>query len=342
MFTKHKTTEYFQKIESLVNKIEDNACLKGTPLVSICCPTYNHENYITECLDGFLCQQVEFPYEIIVGDDCSTDKTQSILLDYHKKYPQIIRLRFSKTNLLSIGLRNSRGILNACRGKYIALCEGDDYWIDPLKLQKQVDYLERNPNCGMVYTKARYFYQFKNKYTRNSWGGTGTTFEELIKNNQIPTLTTVLRLDLLRGYGEEIQPEFRNWRMGDYPLWLYIALKSKIHFTNEETSVYRVLGKSLSHPIDLVNQEAFVKSEFAIKQFYLEYAQLKYDKQYFEDSLLANLATNAIMMKNRNLAKGYFGQMKKVSAKNIFKRIICYSRILSFMYRLKNKRLKLI
>jgi glycosyltransferase involved in cell wall biosynthesis len=149
MQIKYKATEYFQKIESLVNKIEDNACIRRKPLVSICCPTYNHENYITECLDGFLCQKVEFPYEIIVGDDCSTDKTQSILLDYHRKYPEKIRLRFSKTNLLSIGLKNSLGTRKACRGKYIAFCEGDDYWTDPLKLQKQVDFMESNPDYSV-------------------------------------------------------------------------------------------------------------------------------------------------------------------------------------------------
>lgn len=120
------------------------------PLVSINCITYNHEAYIRECLNGLLMQRTTFPFEVLVHDDASTDNTQAIILEYKEKYPTIIKPYFQKENQYSkgkgfIGLKIN---FERAKGKYIAICEGDDYWTDPLKLQKQVDFLESNPNFG--------------------------------------------------------------------------------------------------------------------------------------------------------------------------------------------------
>lgn len=116
------------------------------PLVSISCITYNHELYIRDSLEGMLMQQCDFDFEILIHDDASTDNTQKIIKEYQEKYPNIIKPIFQKENQYSKGKRGFNATYNFTRakGKYIAICEGDDYWTDPLKLQKQVDFLEAN------------------------------------------------------------------------------------------------------------------------------------------------------------------------------------------------------
>jgi len=109
--------------------------------------TYNHETYIREAIDSVLMQQVNFPYEIVIGEDHSTDATRTIVRDYQRRHPDKIRLRLSRENLYSRKLDPGTATHCACRGKYIALLEGDDYWTDPLKLQKQVDFMEAHTTC---------------------------------------------------------------------------------------------------------------------------------------------------------------------------------------------------
>ena len=116
----------------------------GPPLVSICCATYNHEKYLAQALESFLMQKVNFPIEIVVGEDCSTDGTPQIVREYAERFPGLVKVITSDANVGAVP--NALGIWAAARGKYIALCEGDDYWTDPQKLQKQVDFLEQNPD----------------------------------------------------------------------------------------------------------------------------------------------------------------------------------------------------
>lgn len=117
------------------------------PLVSIICRTYNHEKYISEAIESFLMQKTDFPIEIIIYDDASTDNTANIVRKYEKKYPGIIRPIYQKENQHSKGFNRSVGLIySKAKGKYIASCEGDDYWTDPYKLKKQVEFLEQNTN----------------------------------------------------------------------------------------------------------------------------------------------------------------------------------------------------
>ena len=117
------------------------------PLVSIEIITYNHAPFIRQCIEGVLMQKTTFPYELVIGEDCSTDGTREIVLDYAQKYPEIIRVITSESNVGAF--ENEKRAYFACRGKYIAICEGDDYWTDPDKLQKQVDFLEEHPDYSM-------------------------------------------------------------------------------------------------------------------------------------------------------------------------------------------------
>lgn len=119
----------------------------GSPIVSILCVTYNHANYIEHALTSFLMQQTGFSFEIWVHDDASTDGTREIVERYAKRYPRIIKTIFQDENQYSQGRKPSEFVHSVGRAPYIAMCEGDDYWTDPYKLEKQVAYLEANPGC---------------------------------------------------------------------------------------------------------------------------------------------------------------------------------------------------
>lgn len=120
------------------------------PEVSIICNTYNQEKYIGQALDGFLMQKTDFPFEVLVHDDASTDGTDRIIKKYAEKHPDIIFPIYETENQWSKGISISQELqYPRVRGKYIALCEGDDYWTDPQKLQKQYAAMEANPDCNM-------------------------------------------------------------------------------------------------------------------------------------------------------------------------------------------------
>lgn len=124
------------------------------PLVTICCITYNHENYIRDAIEGFLMQKTDFPFEIIIHDDASTDGTADIIREYEQKYSAIIKPIYQTENQHSKGNRPSLLTYRAAKGKYIAICEGDDYWTDPLKLQKQIQKMEKHPDCYISFHPA--------------------------------------------------------------------------------------------------------------------------------------------------------------------------------------------
>lgn len=148
-----------------------------TPLVSVVVTTYQHGSYITECLDSILMQEIKFPVEIIIGDDGSVDGTQEICKEYAKKYSDKIRLFIRDRNLSQYSDTKNRiirfnGVWNrmSARGKYIAICEGDDYWIDPSKLQKQIDLLEADSKYGLCYTKTKFITSRKRGWKKEHLG----------------------------------------------------------------------------------------------------------------------------------------------------------------------------
>ncbi|GAB3712045.1 glycosyltransferase family 2 protein [Flavobacterium koreense] len=129
--------------------------MNDLPLVSISCITFNHARYLRECFDGFLMQQTNFAFEVVIHDDASTDETKAIIEEYTQKHPTIFYPMYQTENQYSKGVRGIMAKFNfpRCRGKYITLCEGDDYWTDPNKLQKQVDFLEANEDYAICWTK---------------------------------------------------------------------------------------------------------------------------------------------------------------------------------------------
>ena len=139
--------------------------MKDQPLVSIQCLVYNHEPYLRQCLDSFVMQKTNFKFEAIVHDDVSTDGSAAIIREYAEKYPDIIKPIFETENQFSKRDGSIQRIMTlACRGKYIAFCEGDDYWTDPMKLQKQVDFMEANPEYSFCCHRFKRFFQDTNKW----------------------------------------------------------------------------------------------------------------------------------------------------------------------------------
>ena len=244
--------------------------IANTPLVSIICSTYNHGLYISQCLDGFLMQKTNFPFEILIHDDASTDNTPDIIREYEHNHPQVIRPIYQKENKYS----KKEDIFakyqcSRVRGKYIAICEGDDYWIDPLKLQKQIDFLENNPDYGMIYTTSNVYNQKEGKIEKDIIGREFNGYIELLSGNCIPTLTSCIRSALVMEYLKEVEPKSKNWLMGDYPMWLWISYYHKIKFIPESTTVYRVLEESASHSNDIQKYERFILSTIDITAFYI-------------------------------------------------------------------------
>ena len=312
-------------------------------LVSILCLTYNHEDYIRECIEGFLIQKTNFDFEVLIHDDASFDLTSSIIKEYEKNNPGIIKTIYQTKNKYSKNINLVEYNLSRAKGKYIALCEGDDYWTDPYKLQKQVDFLNNNLDYGLVYTKVKTYHQSIARFSKNSWGGESTSFDQLIEVNHIPSLTVLLKTDLIRDYFKEIKPETKNWKMGDYPIWLYASLKSKIHFHDEVTGVYRVLEESASHSTSIKKKESFILSFFEIKSFFLEYNNKRYSKDGLKDSLNLSLASNALAFNDTVKAIYYFKKIKKKTLKirikilinkynflQLFFNVIKYFKIINF------------
>lgn len=247
------------------------------PLVSIQCLVYNHEPFLRQCLDGFVMQKTTFPFEAIIHDDVSSDSSAAIIREYADKYPDIIKPVFESENQYSInGFCKLMNIMNdASRGKYIAFCEGDDYWIDPFKLQKQVDYMEAHPECGLVHTKHKCLNNETGEFIEG-WAEE-TNFDKNLIRNRICTLTACFRRDLYVRYLSESFPR-EQWPMGDAPLWLYIMAHSSSKLLCDETGVYRILTESASHSNNINKNIEFLLGGYEMKLFFIK----KYEKYEFQ------------------------------------------------------------
>lgn len=206
--------------------------------VSIICYTYNQEKYVANALDSFVSQKTKFSFEILVHDDASSDNTASIIRKYEEKYPNLIKPMYRKENRYSKGL--SFGQIERARGKYIAFCEGDDYWIDSFKLQKQVDALELHPECDICAHAAKKIDAVTNKEIGIiAHGKLDTIFEAevVITGGGIFVATNSL---MLRRQIFENEPPFRKILNLDYTMQINGSLRGGMLYLAEYMSVYRV------------------------------------------------------------------------------------------------------
>jgi len=207
-----------------------------TPIVSICTITYNHESYIEEALDSFLMQNTDFPFEIIIDDDCSSDKTADIIKEYKKKFPNIININLRKKNIGMV--KNWTKNIQRGKGKYLALCEGDDYWLVSNKLQLQVDFLENNLNYSMCCCSCEN-YDETNKILKGIFPNIkkeqNFNLKDLFQNNICKTATVMYRNTKI-----EFPKNYSIFTLADWPLHMIYADKGKIKYIPNVVARYRI------------------------------------------------------------------------------------------------------
>ncbi len=237
--------------------------------VSVWCLCYNHEPYLRQCLDGFVMQQTSFRFEVVIHDDASTDGSAAIIREYEQKYPDIIKPIYQIENQYSRKVSIGRTFLMpATRGKYIAQCEGDDFWTDPLKLQKQVDFLEGNPEYSVCCTNTyRMIHKTGEKWCRHYKNRVITLNEIMYERSRIATLTVLLKHELVSEY-LKLNVSFPRWPMGDLPMWMWMASKGNIYKLPDTTAVYRILEESASHMKDREKTFFFRLSSYEIRLFF--------------------------------------------------------------------------
>lgn len=293
--------------------------------VRIVCRTFNQARYIEDTMNGFCIQETKFPFVAIIIDDASTDGEPEIISQYLENLFDMVHAQYDENDdakriaavhkdnpnchFLVILLKYNFYSINKAQYPlykgwyenvpYIAMCEGDDYWTDSLKLQKQVDYLESHPECGLVYTNSKILNQKEEKFTDTELPRQAN-FETLLFSSPIMTLTTCFRADVNSKYSYDI-PRDKNWQMGDLPLWLYIASQCDIKYLPDVTSVYRKLNNSASHFNSVDKSVNFCMSSYKIRKFFAE----KYNRQHFIKKICIshiNELMNLAVSHNKNLS----------------------------------------
>jgi glycosyltransferase involved in cell wall biosynthesis len=270
-------------------EISDPTRLPSEPLVSVYMLTYNHERYIAQAIEGVISQHTDFPVELIIGEDCSTDSTGVIVRDYQKRYPHLIRILTSARNVGAHA--NAVRCRSAARGEFVAICEGDDYWNHTGKLQLQIEAFAMHPNAHLVHTD--YDRQIGTRVLRNvnrrqppEHLAQGDCLVSLLCEMTVTTSTAMYKRKLLEDYRNS-GIDASKWPFGDYPIALYAALFGPVIYIPESTSVYRyVQGSAMNqgYPRSLHMQKAgldcrrrFMKHEYFPDdaKFYVESVSYK-------------------------------------------------------------------
>lgn len=266
----------------------DTNCKKNTKpiMVSINCIAYNHEKYIRDALEGFVMQKTNFRFEAIVHDDASTDGTATIIHEYAEKYPNIIKPIFEKENQYSkngfsgiFDLMNQRN-----KGKYIAFCEGDDYWTDPYKLQKQIDFLESHIDYTMCCSNSEILsnnsFKEKKPFTKDTDIVTDMMIE--IGGDIVSTCTEVYKKEVFDIY---LKLEYcKKCQIVDYPLQILSSLMGKVRYMNDVTGVYRYLSdgswSSTTQKTPIVKQSMSWETQIRMFIGLNDFSKRKYEKSF--------------------------------------------------------------
>lgn len=249
-----------------------------TPLVSVCMTTYNHEKYIVQAIESVLGQRTTFAVEVVVGEDCSTDSTLAICRKYEEQYPDRVRVVASESN---IGMhRNYRRTIEACRGKYIAMLDGDDWFSDMDKLQIQVEQLEKS-GAAMCYTRSERRGEDGSSVIYPE-GRLHISFEDMLRLNTAENCTTVALKERILEYYAEVEPQTKGWLTDDLPMWLWFSATQQIEAIDRVTAVHRVLTTSVSHSHKWQKQLDFCYS--------LDSIMLWFDERYNNSHLQKFLA----------------------------------------------------
>lgn len=304
-------------------------------LVSICCITYNQEKYIRDALEGFISQKTNFKYEILIHDDNSTDKTKDIIKEYELKYPNLIKPIYQNENQYSKGKKiTAEYNFPRVKGKYIAMCEGDDYWIDKNKLQVQVDFLEKNDDFSLAVHPSIYFNQENNIKSEKNYLNRDTVLDirsflneyyKIIPGVLFQTSSFVFRSDDIRKLLNEKIEFYFKCKVGDIPLVLYLATQGKIYFINKNMSVYRQNSIG-SWTIKQRDNKTYLKHLTNMKEMYQLFNE--YTQEHYED--IVNKFINSIDF-DINLNYGNYKRIISKEYKSLFKMLDLKTRIYILM-----------
>ncbi len=293
-----------------------------TPLLSICCATFNQEKYLCEALDSFLMQETNFPFEIIVRDDCSTDQTASIVRSYVKKYPHLIKPIYESENKYSKGINPFSTCLKHVQGKYIAICEGDDYWGDIEKLQKQIDFLVDNKDYVVTYHEACVIDENGKVLKELMFNGRDDldyTADELMMHEFMQTCTLVFRKVIT-----QMPDEFNYVKNGDVFLTSLLGNYGHAKFMKSVSpAIYR------THPGGIWSKIKLEKKNFHLVETYywiaMYYKRIgKYDIASKWGCIIVEQIEKAIEIKKNSFIKWFllnnFDRERKVT--NVVKKIL--------------------
>tara|TARA_B100000378_G_scaffold278185_1_gene280567 strand:+ start:1182 stop:2228 length:1047 start_codon:yes stop_codon:yes gene_type:complete len=298
------------------------------PLVSICLQTYQHAGFIKDCLNGILMQETNFPFEVLIGEDGSTDGTREICMEYVEKYPEKIKLFLHhrenniKINGHPTGRFNFVYNLFKARGRYIALIDGDDYWTDPQKLQMQVDFLNQDRSSKICFTGNSYLTPKNEFYKRPAKNIIARgDFSDLLKENYIVNSTVVFRNEI----SKEGLPSFlMNTFTGDWPLHLWLLKDGgKLSFLNIDTTVYRLnvgISKQWKDKTCLI-----LKSRLLMKNMLLDHNGFR----NYSDGIKINLKKEHLSLmsyyaKRRQIFSSIFHMFKAMSSLNFLTTLKVY------------------
>lgn len=254
-----------------------------TPLVSVCITAWNIEAYLSQAIEGALMQETSFPYEIIIGEDASTDNTRGICLLYKNKFPDTVHLVLHEKNV-GIG-KNDISLIEKARGKFIAWCDGDDYWIDPHKLQKQVDILEAQPDVALVHTDWLNYHQNQdtfeevritpNELERNHYGIECINMMVLRRGAEYRFSTCMFRKSyFIETLNEQSELFLLEHRCNDFVTFIAMYEKGRLYHMNELSTVYRILNESASHTKSSEKRFRQMRSYFRLIIYIMEYYAL--------------------------------------------------------------------
>jgi glycosyltransferase involved in cell wall biosynthesis len=229
------------------------------PLVSVCLITYNHKKYIEQAIESVLMQKTSFNWEFIIADDFSTDGTRNILLEYKQKYPELINLILQEHNIGPAG--NWMSLMEKPRGKYIAYFEGDDYWTDPLKLQKQVDVLEKDEKLSMAAHGSYKLTDTLSLIDSPFKVDTIWTAKDILTNNWFIMSASLMFRKSMMDFSPAWYPEISH---GDLALILLTSLKGNGFYTPQPMSVYRIAGSGVMSRFALKDSTSYI---FLLNQF---------------------------------------------------------------------------
>jgi glycosyltransferase involved in cell wall biosynthesis len=248
--------------------------------ISVIITSYNHERYIKQSMDSILDQKGNFNLEIILGDDCSTDNTYKILREYSEMYPNNIKMMPNQGNL---GVtKNLKRCLEACTGDFIAICEGDDYWTDEYKLQKQMDYLEKNKTYSMCFSALIIYIEAENRFILHAGQNTlkkdFITTEDLIEVNYIGNFSCCMyRFDTIK----KLPPELFNIYTVDWMFNMACGEIGKIGFMKDPMSIYRLhsngawSGKPAKEQMEMLLQSIHTYNLFYKNKYQEQFLRLK-------------------------------------------------------------------